>query len=289
MPSLEYIHKELKKKGVTLQLLWYEYKQTNLEGYQYSQFCFLYHQWAGKLDTCLRQTYRAGEKLFVDYAGQTIPVQDQFTGKIREAQLFVATLGASNYTYVYASYSQDLPSWIKAHVNAFDFFGGVPEIIIPDNLKSGVTKPCYYEPDINPTYLDMAKHYGTAIIPARIRKPRDKAKVESAVGFAERWIIAALRNHTFFSLIELNKAIAEKLSELNNRSFQKMEGSRRSLFETIDKPALKQLPLSSYEYALWKKHRVNVDYHITVDDHHYSVPYQLVKEQVDVRPETVSQ
>ncbi len=283
MPSLEYIHKELKKKGVTLQLLWYEYKQANLEGYQYSQFCFLYHQWAGKLDTCLRQTYRAGEKLFVDYAGQTISIKDQFSGKDRDAQLFVATLGASNYTYVYASYSQDLPSWIKAHVNAFDFFGGVPEIIIPDNLKSGVTKPCYYEPDINPTYLEMAKHYGTAIIPARIRKPRDKAKVESAVGFTERWIIAALRNHTFFSLTELNKAIAEKLSELNNRSFQKMEGSRRSLFETIDKPALKQLPLSSYEYALWKKHRVNIDYHITVDSHHYSVPYQLVKEQVDAR------
>jgi transposase len=210
-------------------------------------------------------------------------VQDPVSGVIREAQLFVATLGASNYTYAYASYSQDLPSWIKAHVNAFDFFGGVPEIIIPDNLKSGVTKPCYYEPDINPTYLDMANHYGTAIIPARIGKPKDKAKVESAVGFAERWIIAALRNHTFFSLQELNKAIAEKLTELNNRNFQKMEGSRRSLFEAIDKPALKQLPQSPYEYALWKKHRVNVDYHITVDNHHYSVPYQLVKEQVDVR------
>ena len=178
---------------------------------------------------------------------------------------------------------QDLPSWIKAHVNAFDFFGGVPEIVIPDNLKSGVTKPFYYEPDINPTYLDMAKYYGAAIIPARIGKPRDKAKVESAVGVAQRWIIAALRNHTFFSLPELNKAIAEKLTELNNRSFQKMEGSRRSLFETIDKPALKQLPATPYEYALWKKHRVNVDYHITVDNHHYSVPYQLVKEQVDVR------
>ena len=178
MPSFEYIHQELKKKGVTLQLLWYEYKQANPEGYQHSQFCHLYHQWAGKLDVCLRQTYRAGEKLFVDYAGDTLPVQDPVSGVIREAQLFVATLGASNYTYAYASYSQDLPSWIKAHVNAFDFFGGVPEIIIPDNLKSGVTKPCYYEPDINPTYLDMARHYGTAIIPARIGKPRDKAKVE---------------------------------------------------------------------------------------------------------------
>ena len=218
----------MKKKGVTLQLLWYEYKRANPDGYQYSQFCHLYHQWAGKLDVCLRQTYRAGEKLFVDYAGQTIPVTDPVTGKIREAYLFVATLGASNYTYVEAGFAQDLPSWINAHVRALDFFGGVPEIIIPDNLKFGVTKPCYYEPDINPTYLDMAMHYGTVIIPARVAKPRDKAKVESAVEIAEIWILAALRNHTFFSLEELNKAIAEKLIEFNNRKFKKMDATRRS-------------------------------------------------------------
>ena len=282
MPPMDYIQRELRRKGVTLQLLWYEYKRTNPDGYQYSQFCWRYHQWRGKLDVCLRQAYRAGEKLFVDYAGQTIPITDSLSGKTRDAYLFVATLGASNYTFARASFSQDLPSWISAHVRALDFFGAVPEMIIPDNLKSGVTKPCYYEPDINPTYLGMALHYGTVIIPARVAKPKDKAKVETAVKIAEMWILAALRNHTFFSLEELNKAVAEKLIEFNNRKFKKMEGSRRSLFETIDKPALKPLPIQAYEYAEWKKATVNIDYHITVDDHHYSVPYQLAKEQVDV-------
>ncbi len=282
MPPLDYIQRELRRKGVTLQLLWYEYKSANPDGYQYSQFCRRYHQWRGKLDVCLRQTYRAGEKLFVDYAGQTIPITDAVTGKTREAHLFVATLGASNYTFAWASFSQDLPSWISAHVRALDFFGAVPEMIIPDNLKSGVTKPCYYEPDINQTYLGMTLHYGTVIIPARVAKPRDKAKVETAVKIAEMWILAALRNHTFFSLEELNKAVAEKLIEFNNRTFKKMDGTRRSLFESIDKPALKPLPLQAYEYAEWKKATVNIDYHVTVDDHHYSVPYQLAKEHVDV-------
>ncbi len=283
MPPMEYIHQELKKKSVTLQLLWYEYKKANPDGYQYSQFCERYQQWRGKLDVCLRQSYRAGEKLFVDYAGQTVPVTDSFSGKTREAYLFVATLGASNYTFAWASFSQDLPSWISAHVCALDYFGAVPEIIIPDNLLSGVTKPSYYEPDINPTDLGLALHYSTVIIPARVRKPKDKAKVETAVKIAEMWILAALRNHTFFSLEELNKAVAEKLIELNDRKFKKMDGSRRSLFETIDKPAMKPLPLQAYEYAEWKKAAVNIDYHIAVEDHYYSVPYQLLKERVDVR------
>ena len=283
MPSMKYLHQELKKKRVTLQLLWSEYKKGNPDGYQYSRFCERYHQWTGKLDVCLRQTYRAGEKLFVDYAGQTIPVTDSFSGKTREAYLFVATLGASNYTFAWASFSQDLPSWIDAHVRALEFFGAVPEIITPDNLLSGVTKPCYYEPDINPTYLDFSLHYGTVIIPARIKKPKDKAKVEAAVKIAEMWILAALRNHTFFSLEELNKAVAEKLVEFNDRKFKKMDGTRRSLFETIDKPTMKPLPLQAYEYAEWKKATVSIDYHITAADHYYSVPYQLIKERVDVR------
>lgn len=283
LPSLEDIHRDLKKKGVTLMLLWYEYRQAHPDGYQYSQFCHLYRRWADKLDVCLRQTYRAGEKLFVDYAGQTMPVADPLSGTVREAYLFVATLGASNYTYVEASYAQDLPSWIASHVRAFSFFGGVPEIIIPDNLKTGVTKPCRYEPDINPTYNDMAGHYGTVVIPTRTARPKDKAKVESAVGIAERWIVAALRNHTFFSLEELNNAIRDKLTEFNNRRFQKMDATRKSLFERIDRPALKPLPLDPYEYAEWKKSRVNIDYHIEIEGHYYSVPYQLVREQVDVR------
>jgi len=283
VPSMEYMRTELAKKRVTLRLLWLEYKQANPEGYQYSQFCLLYQQWAAKLDVCLRQTYRAGEKLFVDYAGQTIPVVNPFSGKTKEASLFVAALGASSYTFAWASFSQELPSWIEAHVRAFSFFEGVVEILVPDNLRSGVTRPCYYEPDINPTYLEMARHYGTVVIPARVAKPKDKAKVESAVLFAERWILAALRNHTFFNLVELNKAIAEKLEEMNNRPFQKMNATRRSLFESVDRPALKPLPAVAYEYAEWKKARVNIDYHIEIEGHYYSVPYQLVKEQVDVR------
>ena len=283
MPPMEYFFQELKRKGVTLQLLWYEYKQGNPDGYQYSQFCNLYRQWVKKLDVTLRQHHRAGEKLFVDYAGQTFPIIDSSTGEILKAYIFIATLGASNYTFVEASLRQDLPSWIKTHVHAFEFFKGVPEILVPDNTKTGIKHPCRYEPDINPTYQDLADHYGTTVIPARPGHPRDKAKVESAVLVAERWILAALRNHTFFSLAELNKAIAEKLNDLNNRQFKKLNTTRKILYETIDKPALKPLPLHRYEYADWKRARVNIDYHVEVDRHYYSVPYQLVREQVDVR------
>jgi transposase len=283
MPPMDSLYQELKKKGVTLQLLWCEYKQANPQGYQYSQFCKRYQSWVDKLDICLRQQYRAGEKLFVDYAGQTISVQNPLTGQTQEAYLFVATLGASHYTFSEATFSQDLPSWISSHIHAFEFFGGVAEILVPDNTKTAVTHPSRYEPDLNPTYQDLAQHYGTVIIPTRVAKPRDKAKVESAVLLVERWILAALRNHTFFSLSELNQAISQKLEDLNSRPFQKLSTTRKALFETLDKPALKPLPENPYEYAEWKKARVNIDYHIEVDHHFYSVPYQLIKEQVDVR------
>ena len=288
MPDMEYLYREMKRKSVTMQLLWYEYKQANPDGYQYSQFCNLYRQWIKKLDVTLRQEHRAGEKLFIDYAGQTVSIVDPKTGEITEAQIFVATLGASNYTFAEASLSQDLPSWIKSHVHAFEFFGGCSEILVPDNLKSGVTNPCRYEPDINPTYLDLAEHYNTTVIPARVKKPRDKAKVESGVLVSERWILAALRNHTFFSLAELNHLMAQKLEKLNNRKFQKLDSTRRKLFETIDKPALKPLPSRPYQYAEWKKARVNIDYHIEIYRHYYSVPYQLAREQVDVRITTTT-
>jgi transposase len=283
MPPMEYLFHESKKKGVTLQLLWFEYKQGNPDGYQYSQFCHLYRQSVKQLDVTLRQQYRAGEKLFLDYAGQTVPIIDPKTGEIHKAQIFIATLGASNYTFAEATAGESLPCWINAHIHAFEYFHGVAGITVPDNLKAGVTNPCRYEPDINPTYQDLAEHYGTTVIPTRPGKPRDKAKVESAVLVAERWILAALRNHTFFSLAELNKAIHEKLSEYNNRKFQKLNTTRKKLFETLDKPALKPLPARPYQYAEWKKARVNIDYHIEIDRHYYSVPYQLVREQVDVR------
>lgn len=283
MPPMDYLHREMRRKSVTLQLLWYEYKQEHPDGYQYSFFCEQYRKWAKKLDPPLRQKHLAGEKMFVDFAGQTVDIIDTKTGEVSNAHIFIAALGASNYTYAEAVSSESLPCWINTHIHAFEYFGGVPQIVVPDNLKAGVTNPCRYEPDINPTYQDLAEHYGTTVIPTRPGKPRDKAKVESAVLVAERWILAALRNHTFFSLSELNRAIDEKLRDLNNRKFKKLETSRKSLYESIDKPALKPLPLHRYEYADWKRAKVNIDYHVEVDRHYYSVPYQLVREQVDVR------
>lgn len=283
LPDMEYIHKELRRKGVTLQLLWEEYKQAHPDGYQRSQFCQLYRDWAKTVDVSMRQVHVAGEKMFVDYAGQTIPVVDPSTGQTHEAVLFIAVLGSSNYTYAEPSWDQTLESWIGAHVRAFEFFGGAPRVIVPDNLKSGVKQPDYYEPDLNPTYQEMASHYNAVVIPARVRHPRDKAKVEVGVQVAERWILAKLRNRTFFGLGELREAVQEALVDLNNRPFQKMDGCRQSYFENIDKPALQPLPSAPYEFALWKKARVNIDYHVEVDMNYYSVPYQLAKEQVDVR------
>lgn len=283
MPQMDYIHRELRRKGVTLQLLWYEYKQEHPDGYQYSFFCEQYRNWVKKLDPPLRQKHLAGEKMFVDFAGQTVDIIHAATGEVSKAHIFIATLGASNYTYAEAVASEDLPCWIKAHIHAFQYFGGVPQIVVPDNLKTGITNPCRYEPDINPTYQDLADHYHTAVIPARPGKPRDKAKVESAVLVAERWILAALRNHTLFSITQLNEAVAKQLQTMNTRPFKKLPSSRRELFETIDKPALKPLPEHPFQYADWKKARVNIDYHVEVDRHYYSVPYQLVREQVDIR------
>ncbi len=283
VPDWSEVHKELKRKSVTLALLWHEYKETNKDGYQYSWFCHEYTRWSEKIDLVMRQDYRAGEKLFVDYAGQTVEVINQLTGEVKYAQVFVAVLGASNFTYAEATWSQGLPDWIGSHVRALNFIGGCPEVIIPDNLKSGVSKACYYDPDINPTYQDMATHFGTVVLPARVRAPRDKAKVETGVQIVERWILAKLRNHTFFSLAELNQQMAILLDELNNKHFQKLPGTRKSMFETIDRPALKPLPAHPYQFAQWKKAAVNIDYHVVLDKHYYSVPYQLVKKKLDIR------
>jgi len=283
MPPMEYLHQELKRKGVTLQLLWYEYKEKYPEGYQYSQFCRLYHQWAEKLDPCLHQEYRAGEKLFVDYAGQTMEITDPKTGEIHPVSIFVATLGASNYTFAEATLSQDLPSWIQSHVHAFEFFQGVTEVLVPDNLRDAVTRSCRYEPYLNASYREMAEHYGAIIIPARVAKPRDKAKVESGVLQVERWVLAPLRHRTFFSLAELNEAIQKQLEFLNNRPFEKLQATRKGLFDTLERPVLKPLPTHRFVFAQWKTARVNIDYHIELDHHYYSVPYQLIHERVEVR------
>ena len=283
LPEWAEVHTELKRKGVTLSLLWEEYLAEHPDGYQYSRFCDLYRQWRGALNISMRQVHKAGEKMFVDYAGQTLPITDRRTGDVHQAQIFLAVLGASSYTFAEATWGQSLADWTGSHTRAFRFFGGVPEIVVPDNLKSGVSAPCRYEPDINPTYNDLATHYGTAVIPARVRKPKDKAKVEVGVQVVERWILARLRNHTFFSLSEANAAIARLLEDLNNRPFKKLPGTRRELFENLDRPALRPLPAQPYEFAQWKKCRVNIDYHIEAFGHYYSVPYQLIKKELDVR------
>jgi len=283
VPNWLYIHQELRRKGVTLTLLWYEYKAAHPEGFEYSWFCDRYRAWAGTLDLVMRQEHRAGEKLFVDYAGQTAEVVDRRTGEIRQAQIFVAVLGASNYTYAEATWSQQLPDWIGSHVRAFEFLGGSSEILVPDNLRSGVSKAHRYEPDLNPTYADLAKHYGVAVLPARARKPRDKAKAEAGVLLVERWILAVLRHRTFFSLPELNREIAELLGRLNTRPFKKLPGTRRELFEQIDRPALRPLPAQAYEFAEWKKVLVNIDYHVDIEGHYYSVPYPLVRKSLQAR------
>jgi hypothetical protein len=230
----------------------------------------------------LRQEHRAGEKLFVDYAGKTIAVQDPGTGERRDAQLFVAVVGASSYTFAEATWTQGLADWIGSHIRAFEFLGGVTEIVVPDNLKSGVTKTCRYEPGVNVTYEEMAGHYGVAVVPARPRKPRDKAKVEAGVLLVERWILASLRKRTFFSLGEVNEAIADLLTRLNQRPFRKREGSRQSLFATLDQPALRALPTERYQYGEWKTARVNIDYHVEFGNHFYSVPYALTQQEVDL-------
>ncbi len=283
LPDWAAVHAERKRPGVTLQLLWLEYKRDHPDGYQYTQFCAYYKQWRATLDPVLRQVHRAGEKAFVDYAGQTMPVVAPATGEIREAQIFVGTLGASHYIYTEATWTQQQPDWIEAHVRMYEDFGGVPALTIPDNLKTGVRHACYYEPDLNPTYQELATHYGTAVLPTRVARPRDKAKVETGVQLVERWCLAPLRNHTFFSLAELNRALRTQRIALNARPFQKLPGTRRQLLETLERPALKPLPATPYEYAQWKKARVNIDYHIQVDKHLYSVPYALVRQEVDVR------
>tara|TARA_B100000959_G_C14966331_1_gene617892 strand:- start:878 stop:2419 length:1542 start_codon:yes stop_codon:yes gene_type:complete len=285
VPDWQMVYQDLKntKNHTTLFLLWQEYKACHVHGYQYSWFCDQFRLWQGKLDVSMRQIHLAGDKLFVDYAGDTIPIIDRRTGEIKRAQVFVAVLGASNYTFSEATWSQSLPDWVGSHVRAFEFLGGVPNVVVPDNLKSAVTKAHPYDPDINPTYADMAEHYGVAVLPARVRKPKDKAKAEGGVLLVERWILAALRHRTFFSLQEANQAISELLTQLNLRAFKKLPGCRRSAFEQIDQPALQVLPNQPYEFAQWKKCRVNIDYHLELEGHYYSVPHNLIKQQLDVR------
>jgi len=282
-PDWPAVHRELRRKGVTLQLVWEEYRATHPDGYSRSRFCELYRAWEGRLSPTMRQAHVAGEKLFVDYAGTTIDIFDATTGEVHACQLFVAALGASSYTYAEATATQSLPDWIGSHTRALAFFGGVPAMVVSDNLKSGITKACFYEPAVNRAYAEMAAHYGTAIVPARPRKPRDKAKVEVAVQVATRWIIAKLRNRRFFSLPELNAAIRECLVTLNDRVSRHLGASRRTLFDATDRSALKPLPTAPYVYAEWKQCKAGLDYHVEVEKHYYSVPHALLRETLWAR------
>jgi len=272
-PDYALLHLELKRKHVTKMLLWQEYLEQHPDGYQYSQFCERYNRWADSLSVTMRQHHRAGEKMFVDFSGDGIDIVDPRTGEVKTAKLFVAVLGASNFTYVEPVLSEDLPTWISCHIHAFVYFGGVAEITVPDNLKSGVRRPDFYDPDLNPTYADLAQHYDTAVIPARKRKPRDKAKVEQGVLLAERWILAALRNRDFSSIAEVRDAVAPLRERLNDKPMQKLKRSRREVFEAVEKAALKPLPTTPYVQCEWKKVSVNIDYHVEFDDHYYSVHY----------------
>lgn len=283
-PDFGAMQKDLEThKDLTVELLWQEYRRNEPGGYGYSRFCDLYREWSRGRNVTLRQPHAPGEKMFVDYAGATLPVQDRESGEMRTAAIFVAALGFSSYTFAEATWTQSLPDWIGSHMRAFEYFGGVPKLVVPDNLKAAVNRTCRYEPDLNPTYSEMAAHYEVAVLPARPRKPRDKAKVENAVQVVQRWVLAALRKRRFFSLAEANDAITELLWKLNHKPFRKREGTRASLFASMDRPALRALPAERYQMGQWRRLKVELDYHVPAEEHFYSVPYQLVGQEVDLR------
>jgi transposase len=280
-----YIHQELQdhsKLNLALTQLWEEYKERFSNGFQYTRFCWFYHDWLGRRDLVMRQSHKAGEKLFVDYTDGA-RIVDPLTGALTPVQLFVSVWGASTFTYVEASMTQTLPDWINAHVRAFQYFGVAPHLLIPDNLKSAVIIPSLYEPTLNPSYQGLADHYGAAVLPARPRKPRDKAKLENGVLVAKRWILAVLRHRIFYSIAEFNAAIRPLLEKLNDRPLRKIQKSRRQLFDELDRPAARPLPDRPHEFALWKKATVNIDYRIEVDRHFYSVPCALVHQVMDLK------
>jgi len=287
VPDWRAVHQELKRKGMTKQLLWEEYTERFPNRcYSYSQFCDRYRHWRGKQKRSMRQVHRAGEKCFIDYSGQTVPIINASTGEIREAQVFVAVLGASNYTFAEATFSQSLPDWLGSHVRALNYFGGCPAILVPDNLRSGVSKACRYDPDLNPSYQQFAEHYGVAVVPARPYKPKDKAKAELGVQLVQRWILARLRHYTFFSLAELNQCIHALLEDLNHKPFKQLPGNRRLAFEQLDQPALRPLPRHAYSYIDIKPVKVNIDYHIQYAKRLYSVPHQYVGEKLELHAST---
>ena len=283
LPDWPAVHQEMARASVTLRLVWQEYRQGQPEGFGYSRFCQLYQRWAATLDPVLRQVHVPGEKMFVDWAGQTVPIHNAQDGTTTAAHLFVAVLGASNKTYAEAFANEQTAAWLTAHCHAFAFFGGVARITVPDNLKTGVTRPCRYEPLLQRSYQELAAHYGTALIPARSRKPRDKAKVETGVQIVQRQLLAAVRDQRFFAVTELNTALVPLLAQLNAQPFQKLAGSRDSRFAAVEQGALLPLPATVFELADWSRATVNIDYHVVVANHYYSVPYGLIHQLLEVR------
>src|SRR5271155_4269456 len=284
-PDWAALNRELKRKHVTLQILWDEYIEAHPDGYRYSRFCELYRGWEARLPVTMRQTHLGGDKLFVDYAGDLVPViVDPRTGKTRGAHIFVAVMGGSSLSFACATWTETLPDWIDAHARAFAYFGGAARLLVPDNPKVAVIKACFYDPQVNRTYAEMAAHYDTAVLPARPRRPRDKAKVEAAVRIVERWLLGALRHRRFGSLAEVDAAIAELLVQLNDRRILRHIGrTRRQLFEEIDAPRLRPLPAEPYVLAEWRVRKVGLDYHVDVDGHFYSVPHRHARASVEVR------
>lgn len=284
LPDFRQTRRELARKGVTLKLVWWqEYRATTLNPYSYSRFARHYAKWLKESDLRMLQHHKAGQKLFVDWAGQPVRIVDGLTGEVKEAPVFVASMGSSQFIFARVFAGQEQRSWLEAHAHCFEALGGLPEIVVPDNLKTGVVKACRYEPTVNPAYAELARFYGIAVLPARVRKPRDKAKVENAVQQVERWVLAPLRERTFFSIDEANEAIEAKLRELNDRVMKAAGCSRRELFEQEDLPAMRNLPEARYVYAEWKRAKVAPDYHVEVEGHFYSVPFTLVGKHVDVR------
>lgn len=282
-PNWAALAPELRKPGVTLLILWEEYRAVHPGGYGYSRFCDLFRSFERRLSPTMRQEHVAGDKVFVDYSGKKIAIVDPLTGEIRAAEIFVAVLGASGFTYAEATWTQTLPDWIGAHVRMFRCFGGVPRLIVPDNLKSGVNRASFYDPEINRSYGMMAAHYGVGILPARPRRPRDKAKVENGVRFAQACILGRLRRQTYFSLAEANAAVAAALDRINDHVMRRLGISRRHLFETVERPALASLPTEDHEFAEWRFARVATDYHVEFKDFFHSVPHGLIRQEVDIR------
>jgi transposase len=282
-PDWAALTRELKRPGVNLMVLWEEYRESHLDGYGYSRFCDLYREFERRLSPVMRQHHVAGDKVFVDYSGKKIAIVDPSTGEVRDAEIFVGVLGASSYTYAETTWTQALPDWIEAHVRMFRFFGGVPRLVVPDNLKSGVHKASFYDPEINRSYGMMAAHYGIGILPARPYRPKDKAKVEAGVKFAQTYLLGRLRHQTFFSLADANRAIALVLERMNGHVMRRLGLSRSDLFASVERPALRVLPATDYEFAEWRLARVGVDYHVEVEGFYYSVPHALIRAQVDLR------